>query len=252
MKIEFSKIREKLEENRIFMGGQDLGKPLPFYTDTLMIDVPEGLSTERYTTYWGKNGLRLASLGAFSYTRSVLPANVSVGRYSSIGNGLLTLGDRHPLEWVSTCPSFYSHRSGLMKTLSLDTGKPNSFRKHDKTHKKIFIGNDVWIGQNVSLAQGITIGDGSVIAANTLVVKDVPPFSIVGGNPGTLIRKRFSESIIDEMIDLSWWDYNIQDISHLDIDNPEIFCNQLDRLIRNEGIIKANEKRVVFSDIIIN
>jgi len=250
MKIEFSKIREKLEENRIFMGGQDLGKPWPFYTENLMIEVPENLVTERYTTYWGRNGLRLASLGAFSYTNSVLPANITVGRYCSIGPGLQTLGDRHPLEWVSTSPSFYNHWSGLLKTLAMDTGKENHFRQYDKTHKSITIGNDVWIGQNVSLAQGITIGDGSVIAANTLVTKDIPPFSIVGGNPGRIIRERFTPSIIEEMVELSWWDYNLQDISHLDIDNPYLFCTQLSKMISKKEISKASHERIILSDLI--
>lgn len=250
MKIQFSKIREKLEENRIFMGDQNLGKSHPFYTENLIIDVPENLVTEKYTTYWGRNGLNLASLGAFSYTNSVLPANVTVGRYSSIANGLQILGDPHPLEWVSTCPSFYSPWSGLMKALTMDTGKEYHFHKYDKTNKSITIGNDVWIGQNVSLAQGITIGDGSVIAANTLVVKDVPPFSVVGGNPGVLIRKRFNSSIVEEMIELSWWNYDLQDISHLDIDNPSLFCAKLSKMIQKKEILKASHERIIISDLI--
>lgn len=203
-----------------------------------------------YTTYWGRSGTRIASLGAFSYTGSVLPENVVVGRYSSIGIGLQILGDRHPLEWISTCPSFYSPSSGLMKALEIDTGRGNAFHKYDKSHKIITIGNDVWIGQNVSLAQGINIGDGSVIAANTLVVKDVPPYSVIGGNPGGIIKQRFNTSIIDAMLSLSWWEYDLQDISKLQINNPYMFCQKLSSMILNDEIKKQEKIKISFSDLV--
>ena len=69
-----------------------------FYRDDLPIEIPENLTTEAYTTYWGRCGERLASLGAFSYTRTLLPALIKVGRYTSIADRLQVLGDRHPLE----------------------------------------------------------------------------------------------------------------------------------------------------------
>lgn len=62
----------------------------------------------------------------------------------------------------------------------------------------------------MSSAQGITIGDGAVIAANALVVKDVAPYAIVGGNPAKVIRMRFSEAIIAQLLALRWWRYSAQ------------------------------------------
>ncbi|POR23238.1 CatB-related O-acetyltransferase [Flavobacterium oreochromis] len=77
----------------------------------------------------------------------------------------------------------------------------------------IIIGNDVWIGHNVTIMAGVTIGDGAIIATNSTVTKDVAPYSIVGGNPAQLIRKRFSEEIIAELLRIEWWHWDIEKIT---------------------------------------
>ncbi|MCL4154773.1 UNVERIFIED_CONTAM: hypothetical protein GTU68_004383 [Idotea baltica] len=73
----------------------------------------------------------------------------------------------------------------------------------------LIIGNDVWIGYNATIMAGITIGDGAIIATNATVVKDVAPYTIVGGNPAREIRKRFSDKEIEKLLDLKWWDRDI-------------------------------------------
>lgn len=90
----------------------------------------------------------------------------------------------------------------------------------------IKIGNDVWIGYNATIMSGITIGDGAIIATNSTVVRDVEPYSIVGGNPATLLKKRFSEDEITKLLKLKWWDWeidkitkNIQNLTGNDISN---------------------------------
>ena len=75
------------------------------------------------------------------------------------------------------------------------------------------IGNDVWIGHKASIMPGVTIGDGAIIAAHSLVTKDVPAYSIVGGNPAKLIKKRFSDKDIEQLLDLKWWDWDIETIT---------------------------------------
>lgn len=75
------------------------------------------------------------------------------------------------------------------------------------------IGNDVWIGFNVTIMPGITIGDGVIIAANSTVIKDIPPYTLVGGNPAVEIKKRFSDSEIAKLLDLRWWDWDIHKIT---------------------------------------
>lgn len=75
------------------------------------------------------------------------------------------------------------------------------------------IGNDVWIGHNATIMAGVHIGDGAVIATNATVVKDVEPYSIVGGNPAKLIKKRFPEEQIEQLLELKWWDWEIEKIT---------------------------------------
>lgn len=77
----------------------------------------------------------------------------------------------------------------------------------------ITIGNDVWIGHNTTIMAGVTIGDGAIIATNATVTKDVAPYSIVGGNPAQLIRKRFSDEVISELLAIQWWHWDIEKIT---------------------------------------
>ena len=77
----------------------------------------------------------------------------------------------------------------------------------------INIGNDVWIGYNATIMAGVTIGDGAIIAANSTVIKDVEPYSIVGGNPAKEIKKRFSEDLILRLLELKWWNWDIEKIT---------------------------------------
>lgn len=77
----------------------------------------------------------------------------------------------------------------------------------------IVIGNDVWIGYNATIMAGVHIGDGAIIATNATVVKDVAPYSIVGGNPAHEIKKRFSEKKIQKLLNLQWWNWDIEKIT---------------------------------------
>ena len=77
----------------------------------------------------------------------------------------------------------------------------------------INIGNDVWIGYNATIMAGVTIGDGAIIATNSTVIKDVEPYSIVGGNPAAEIKKRFSAETISKLLELKWWNWDIEKIT---------------------------------------
>lgn len=76
------------------------------------------------------------------------------------------------------------------------------------------VGNDVWIGTNVTIMPGVHIGDGAIIASNATVTRDVPPYSIVGGNPAKEIKKRFSEDKIKELLEMQWWNWDIEKITN--------------------------------------
>ncbi len=71
----------------------------------------------------------------------------------------------------------------------------------------IIIGNDVWIGYEAVILSGVTIGDGAIIGTRAVVTKDIPPYTIVGGVPAKLIRKRFDDAVIARLLELKWWDW---------------------------------------------
>ena len=77
----------------------------------------------------------------------------------------------------------------------------------------IVIGNDVWIGYEAVIMSGVTIGDGAIIGTRAVVTKDVPPYTIVGGVPAKLIRKRFSEDVISFLLEIRWWDWSKERIA---------------------------------------
>ena len=77
----------------------------------------------------------------------------------------------------------------------------------------IIIGNDVWIGYNATIMAGLKIGDGAIIATNSTVVKDVKPYTIVGGNPAKKIKKRFPKLTIEKRLELKWWDWDLEKIT---------------------------------------
>ena len=79
----------------------------------------------------------------------------------------------------------------------------------------------MWLGQNVTLGRGVTIGDGAVVAGFSVVAKDVPPYAIVGGNPASVIKYRFSHELIHRLLAVQWWKYHPKDFAHEDLKDPE-------------------------------
>lgn len=76
----------------------------------------------------------------------------------------------------------------------------------------IVIGNDVWIGYDAIIMPGVKIGDGVVIGTRAIVTKDVPPYTIVGGTPAKVIKKRFSDDVIFKLLKIKWWDWSYEKI----------------------------------------
>ncbi len=98
----------------------------------------------------------------------------------------------------------------------LDWDFPQEFLSPQTGHK-IIIGNDVWIGRGCSLKntnpeKPLIIGDGAMVASNSVVVKNVPPYAIVGGNPAKIIKYRFSENIIESLLRIKWWNWDLDKI----------------------------------------
>lgn len=124
-----------------------------------------------------------------------------IGSFCSIGSGVSFImagnqGHRH--DWISTFPFFYMSEVAHFKKAS------DGFEKAGDT----VIGNDVWIGTEAMIMAGITVGDGAVIGSRALVTKDVEPYTVVGGNPAKLIKKRFSEESVVKLMEMQWWNWD--------------------------------------------
>lgn len=154
-------------------------------------------SVGKYT--YGAEGIEIYSWGE--------GAKLHIGSFCSIANNIkIYVGGNHRMDWITTYPFGHIHKSIF-----------NSFNGigHPSTKGDVIIGNDVWIGQNVTIMSGVTIGDGAVIANSSHVVKNVEPYSIVGGNPAKHIRYRFNKDQIESLLKIKWWkwdDYKINSV----------------------------------------
>ena len=182
---------------------------------------------EPYSCYI--NGSFLFSMGSFSFSRSVFPPKTRVGRYCSIGARVSILGVNHPISRFTTSNVTYDRHTITCAQYFTDNSDIKNFQVNNDEPANsldVIIGNDVWIGEDVSISRGVTIGDGAILAAKAMVTKDVPPYAIVGGNPARVIRYRFTETQIEQLIDLQWWDYDLKDVINDKADvNIEDFIN---------------------------
>lgn len=138
--------------------------------------------------------------------------NLQIGSYCSIALDIYFLiGRNKNYSRVSTSVARVLHTAN------------NIYAAH---HEKgsVIIKNDVWIGRKVSVMSGVTIHNGAVIAACSHVVKDVPPYAIVGGNPAKVIGYRFSEEIIEQLEKIQWWNWSDEKIEQ----NAKYFNDDVD------------------------
>ena len=128
-----------------------------------------------------------------------------IGKFCMIASGVefIMNGANHLTDAVSAYPfaAFGGAWSGAMR------GK--SYPSRGDT----VVGNDVWIGYRAALMPGVRIGDGAIIGAYSVVTKDVAPYAIVGGNPAREIRQRFSPGHVERLLQLRWWDWDIDKIT---------------------------------------
>jgi virginiamycin A acetyltransferase len=124
-----------------------------------------------------------------------------IGRFCAIAEGakFIMNGANHAMSGFSTYPfNIFGHGwekgfdpATLAKELRGDT----------------IVGNDVWIGMEAIVLPGVKIGDGAIIGAKSVVSHDVPPFAIVAGNPGKVVKMRFDRTTVDRLLDVAWWNW---------------------------------------------
>lgn len=144
--------------------------------------------------------------------------STKIGKYSSIGPYTKIILGRHPSsDFVSTHPSFFSTNFVGGFTYVKNQRFEEYIYVDEENKFNVIIGNDVWIGANVNILEGVTIGDGAIVAAGATVTKNVPPYAIVGGVPAKVIRYRFNEYQVKNLLNIKWWNRNeewIQKYAH--------------------------------------
>lgn len=162
------------------------------------------------------NFILKSEIGALSYTGQFTTIlHSEIGKFCSISWGVTIGGGEHDYNKLTTHDFIYNKRYGFVDE-----------ELYNRYSAPVVIGNDVWIGANSTICRGVYIGDGAVIGANSIVTKNVPPYAIVAGCPAKLIKYRFSKNIIDELLDIKWWNLplgfikkNVQIFAQNDISN---------------------------------
>jgi len=233
MYIEFGKAKTKVLSRVYFSGSDD---DFNFIKPDDYIFFDESLKLEPYCSFMGQRNL--CSMGSFSYSWSSLPTWLKLGRYCSIAGGLKFMGERHPYERISSSSFTYDRNFVVVSKYLEDNGFTGIDVEPTQTaYNNARFGNDVWIGEGVTLANSIVIGDGAIVAANSHVVKDVPPYAIVGGNPAKIIKYRFSEKVIERLLRVKWWNYSFVNFENKSFLDPTIALDVLEEKIASGKVI---------------
>jgi acetyltransferase-like isoleucine patch superfamily enzyme len=153
--------------------------------------------------------------------------HVEIGSFCSISSPVdICLGIDHRVDWATTYP-FGHHNKELFNKFSGE-GYPAS-------KGNVIIGNDVWIGRSVTILSGVVIGDGAVIGCESVVTKDVEPYSVVAGNPAKFKKLRFDKDTIDKLLKYKWWDLSDDQINDI---SPLLCSNDFETLFKQLQILR--------------
>ena len=155
--------------------------------------------------------IKSSRIGAYTYVSAHTDIeNAEIGKFCSIADHCRIGMSSHPLNYLSTSPIFTQTINALQECW-ID----KDVFKHKSEEERVYLGNDVWVGSHALINGGVHVGDGACIAAGAVVVKDVPPYAIVGGVPAKIIRYRFEQNTIDRLVVLKWWNCPEQKIRTL-------------------------------------
>jgi acetyltransferase-like isoleucine patch superfamily enzyme len=186
-------------------------------------------------------------IGAYTFFRSGIVRHLhSIGRYCSVGPNV-TIGEaEHPIDRLSTSVAFYPTKT---KFDFYPPDAPATPKIKWNQRRGVRIGNDVWIGANAIIRTGLTIGDGAIIGAGSVVTRDVEPYAIVGGAPARLIRKRFDDDLIAQMMASRWWEFDARSLADIPMTEPRAALITIAE--REEGGLIAR-RPPAFSNVILH
>ena len=181
---------------------------------------------EKYVVIFSNTLVYNSKVGAYSYIQmNGRVFNCDIGRFCSIAASVSIAPGMHDMSRVTTHPSFYFYTNVL----------PKLFVTENKLqlYKRVIIGHDVWIGEKVVIVDGVKVGNGAVIASGAIVVKDVEPYSVVGGVPARHIKYRFDAETIEILQNSNWWNYSEEWFEK----NAELMLNPIEFLkyLKNNG-----------------
>jgi virginiamycin A acetyltransferase len=129
-----------------------------------------------------------------------------IGKFCALARGVRFImnGANHKIGGFSTYP-FYIFGNGWEASIP----QPGELPYKGDT----IVGSDVWLGYDVLVMPGVTIGDGAIVAARSVVVGDLPAYSVVGGNPARVIRQRFPDEFVAELLAIRWWDWPVEKVT---------------------------------------
>ena len=184
------------------------------------------------------------SVGAFTYFgKNCEIRNTEIGNYCSISAEVIINPFQHPINFLSTSGFAFGDNGGLG---TFDEFKRIKSRKKQNKQGEVKIGNDVWIGRRVIIMAGVHIGDGAIIAANSVVTKDIPPYSIYGGVAAKLIKMRFFPNLVDIISKSSWFDYVLDSKVLGNIDYSNV-VESVDIINLHKDNLKKIEKNITLS-----
>ncbi len=148
-------------------------------------------------------------IGDYSYIcHTTKMGSVKIGKFCSIGNEVVLGISNHPYDTITTSPFIYSrNKVCMLGDILVDEENLTKIPQKSPEKRMTVIENDVWIGARAIVKCGVKLSNGSIVGAGAVVTHDVPPYAIVAGVPAKVIKYRFSEDIIEKLLELKWWDY---------------------------------------------
>lgn len=154
------------------------------------------------------------TIGDYTYIASNANIhNTIIGKFCSIGPNFCCGLGIHPTNGISTSPMFYS-------TLKQNGVSLTEINKVVES-KRVIVENDVFIGANVTVLDGAKIGNGAIIGAGAVVAKDIPPYAIAVGVPAKVVKYRFTEEHINNLMKIQWWNFEDEKLQNIE----ELFFN---------------------------